>query len=363
MAKVRKRRRWLWLGVLPALALGGFFGLRALLQPERLSVFLLRQASDATGLELALSEPADIGFWPDLHLELSGLTATVPGETAPVLRAEQVEAVLPWSALRSQTLQLRSLRLHRPAIDVAQFRRWLDERADRGPSQALTLPRLDAALAIDQGRIVGDGWEISGLSLQLPSLRDGRPTTLALAGRLERANKPNLPFDVRIAVTPQQRGDELRLDPLTLSAIDAGQESAWLQLTGSLALRHPQHLGLSLHGTMPQWPTAWSALPLPASPEDEKVHLSFDYAGAPDLQGALTLRVVRGDEALDGVAQLGDVLGWAGDTTASPLPPLRGALNAARLQFGSVELRGVRVRIEDDPVATSTPVGAPDATP
>ena len=119
MAKTTRRRRWVWLGVLPALVLLALLGARALLEPERLSAFLLREASQATGLQLALSQPADVGFWPDLHLELGGLTATAPGATAPLLRVAQVDAVLPWSALDSDALQVRSLRLVSPQLDVA----------------------------------------------------------------------------------------------------------------------------------------------------------------------------------------------------------------------------------------------------
>ena len=49
MARSR-RRRWIWLIAIAALLLGGWFVVRALLQPERLSNFLLQQAQQATGL-------------------------------------------------------------------------------------------------------------------------------------------------------------------------------------------------------------------------------------------------------------------------------------------------------------------------
>jgi len=365
MARSRTRRRWLWLGLLPVLALGGFFALRTLLQPERLSAFLLRQAADATGLELTLAEPADIGFWPDLHLELSGVTAAIPGNSAaPLLRAERLDAVLPWSALRAQTLQLRSLRLYAPVLDVAVLRQWLSSREEAGPPQALRLPQLDAALAVEQGRIVDKDWTIAALDLALPSLRDGDSTVLTLDGILERAGHAALPFDLRIALTPRQAGDELRLDAMTLSAHDAGMDAPWLQLGGSLTLRHPQHLAFKLDGALPQWPATWPSLPLPASPDEAEVSLSFDYSGTPNLQGALALRVARGDESLDSSLQLGDLFAWIDDPGATPLPPLRGTLEAPRLQFGGVELRGVSVHIDDGaPAATADATGGSDAKP
>lgn len=345
--KPRKPRRWLWLGLLPVLALGGFFALRTLLQPERLSAFLLRQAADATGLELSLAAPAEIGLWPDLHLELSGLTAAVKGNAAaPLLRAEQLDAVLPWSALRTETLQVRSLRLHAPVLDVTVLEQWLSSREDQGPSRAPRLPQLDTALAVEQGRIVGADWTLAGLNLALPTLRDGRSATLSLDGTFERVGHALLPFDLRISVTPRQVGDELRLDAMTVSAHDAGIDTPWLQLVGSLALRHPQQLTFKFDGTLPQWPRTWPPLPLPASPDTDEVSLSFDYIGTPNLQGALDLRVARGDESLDGSLQLGDLFAWIGDPQATPLPPMLGTLQAPRLQFEGVELRGVRIRID-----------------
>src|SRR5690606_12892271 len=53
--------------------------LRHLLEPQRLSDFLLRQAGDATGLAFELDSPADVSLWPDLHLVLNGLSVRAPG--------------------------------------------------------------------------------------------------------------------------------------------------------------------------------------------------------------------------------------------------------------------------------------------
>ena len=52
-AAPRKRRRWIWLVLLALLALGGWIAVRTMLQPERLSEFLLQQARAATGLSSA----------------------------------------------------------------------------------------------------------------------------------------------------------------------------------------------------------------------------------------------------------------------------------------------------------------------
>jgi hypothetical protein len=90
-AKRSRARRWLWLLLLPALALGAFLWLRAQLQPERLTDFLLQQAQQATGLEFALDQPADVGLgtlraadWSvrDLQLQLDRLRDAQPSALA-----------------------------------------------------------------------------------------------------------------------------------------------------------------------------------------------------------------------------------------------------------------------------------------
>ena len=122
----RRRRRWLWLGVLPALLLLAVFGVRMLLEPARLSAFLLKQGAQATGLALTLAEPADVGLWPDLHLELHGLSAA--NGPARVLFVDRVDAVLPWSSLWADALQIRELRLVAPRVDVPAAKAWLASR-------------------------------------------------------------------------------------------------------------------------------------------------------------------------------------------------------------------------------------------
>jgi uncharacterized protein involved in outer membrane biogenesis len=149
----RRRRRWLIaFAVLLVLAAAALW-LRSLLQPERLSAFLLQRASQATGLQITLDQPARVGFWPDLHLELDGLSARIPGESSPLLTAQRVETALPWSALRSETLQLQGLRLFQPELDIDAMQRWLASRQTDGPPAPFQLPELDAPLSVEEGTI------------------------------------------------------------------------------------------------------------------------------------------------------------------------------------------------------------------
>lgn len=74
-APKRSGHRWLLILLLPGLVIAAALGLRALLHPDRISAFLLHQTQMSTGLELTLERPADVGLWPDLHIQLTGLDA------------------------------------------------------------------------------------------------------------------------------------------------------------------------------------------------------------------------------------------------------------------------------------------------
>lgn len=354
-AAPRKRRRWRWLFGLALLLLCAWFGLRFLLQPARLSAFLLQQAEAATGLRFTLEQPADVGVWPDLHLVLQGLTVRAPNDAAPILRGDRVELVLPWSALRGESLRLRELRLMPMVLDLDALLRWLDTRAELGPPAPLRLPQLNAGLHVTRSRITYGEWVLADVDLQLLGLRAGESSTLTLGGILS-GPQVHLPFQLKSVFVPRQAGNEIRLEPLAFSLQDAPGSESWLEATGRAALDHPQQLRFAFDARLPRWPVEWPALPLPLEPSgDPRVSAKLAYAGTPQLQGALELQVSRAAESLSAQLQLGDLLAWTADRWAQPLPPLHGAVAAPRLQLGAVQMHGVRLRLEADaPAATGT---------
>jgi hypothetical protein len=348
-----RRRRWIWLVAFALLLLGAWLGVRALLQPERLSAFLLQQASQTTGLEFTLGAPADVGLWPDLHLELEGLSARIPGSGVVVLQAEAVEAVLPWSALRADTIQLRSLRLQSPVIDTAALSQWLQSRDQEGPPAPFQLPQIDAALSVSSGRIHGDGWAVAALELALPYLHPGEPVQVKASGSIDIAERAPMPFDLDLDVTPTQSADQLRFEPLRLALRTAPGVAAWLNIEGAVALLPADALQLDVVATLPEWPATWPALPFPLTDSSNEVRIELDYIGSTTLQGTLELSLARGDADLRGTLAIGELFAWLDDPEASPLPPLTGELSSDLLDAGGVELRGVRIRIDDAPPAAS----------
>lgn len=346
-AAPRKRRRWIWLVLLALLALGGWIAVRTMLQPERLSEFLLQQARAATGLEITLAQPADVGFWPDLHLVLTGLSARAPGNNKLILRSERVEVVLPWSTLRGETFALRELRLASMELDANALFAWIDSRAELGPPAPLRLPRLEAGLFLSDSVIRHDDQALSELDLELSRLREGQPSTAAMSAVLTGPER-RLPFNVNLEFTPHQDGSEIRFEPIALVWRETAQSEPWLRSDGGIALDHPRSLRVDLANALPRWPADWPALPFPADESDQEVTISFDYQGTPQWQGAARLRLSRADESIVASLKLGDVLAWMSAPQRHPLPPITGTAEAERLQFGGVEMRGVSVRIDED---------------
>ena len=344
-AAPRKRRRWPWLAALAALGLGGYVGLRSLMEPERLSAFLLQQAEVATGLSFELDRPADIGFWPDLHLVLHGLTVRAPNDEASILRGHRVEIVLPWSALRGDTLRLRELRLTPMALDVDALLRWMDSRAELGPPAPLRLPQLDAGLVVSRSRITYGDWVLADVDMNLTGLRNGEASTATLSAILG-GPEVRRPFNLMLHFVPQQMGDEIRFDPLALMSRDAPSSDPWFEAKGRAVLDHPRSLRFTLETRLPRWRAEWPTLPLPDAPTAPVVTIDLDYAGTPQLQGSLDVRLARADESIDAKFELGDILAWIADPGANPLPPVRGRASADRMQFDGVELRGVSLRLE-----------------
>lgn len=345
MAMSKPRRRWLWL-LLPLAALIGFFELRALLEPERVSAFLLRQAEQATGLAISLDQPADIGIWPDLHLELIGLRATAPGASTPLLHARSVEVVLPWSALRSETLQLQRLRLIEPTLDMPALQAWLAQDDDTGPPAPLRLPQFDAAVEVEAGTVLGDGWKLLDVTFGLPSLRDGTATTLAAIGMFVTDEQVH-GFDIRLEATPSVVDDTLSLKPFVIELATSTLPSTRFRFVGEVHYATPQALRFGLSTRLMPWPTEWPPLPF-GTDASTPTTLQLQFAGNTDMQGEFDVQVSRGDDRIDASLTAGDLLAWAAEPATGPIPPLRGKVTTPRIEYEGIEATGVSLEFIDD---------------
>lgn len=345
----QRRRRWPWLlgGVLVVLA-GGAWWLARMLEPERLSAFLLQQASAATGLQLALGAPAGVSFWPDLHIELQGLRATAPGAARPLLEAGRVDLVLPWGALLHREIVIEHLRLLRPQLDLDAFLAWRAATAVEGPPAPFELPELTASLSIEDGTLAGNGWRLEDVAIETSGLRDGQRFHADVEAALVREGAPML-LAFSVQTVPRMRDGALSLDPLGLTVRVPGADDGVddpLDLEGSALLDPPRRLQLQLAGSMTRWPSAWPALE--TGDAGAPVALGISYDGPADGTGQASLDLARGEASVQAQALVVALADWIGAPMGSPLPPMTGSLDAPRIELDGVQLIGVRATLRPD---------------
>ncbi len=345
MAISRRARIWLIALVIVALLLAiGVWYVGRLLQPERLTALLLDRAGRELGLELRTGAPGDYALRPEPRLLLEGLTATIPGERAPLLRAARAELSLPWSTLRgkTETLTVTRIALEAPDLDLVALRGWLDSRP---PSdEPLSIPRLTDGLEITGGTVRDDGWSLAELTLSLPGLRDGEAATLEATARL-RLQQRATPFTLTLAVVPAMQGETLVLGDIDLR-LQASSPLPNLAAKGEL--RYGERLALALAGQLDGWPEGWPALPEPLAASSSPLPFTLRYDGAADLSAPTALSLARDETKFDARLVLTRLSDWLDTQPASPLPPLTGTLTAPKLVIEGVELEGVRVELQQD---------------
>lgn len=346
--KPRRKRRWRWLLWLAATLLIAGFGINYLLKPEKLGALLLRQINERSGLVVTTTEPARVGWWPQLHIELSGLDARLPGNDAALLQAESLDLSLPLSLLTDSLLgrepepRITGLTLRSPRLDLDAFMTWM------GPaSSEYELPDIDSPLAIESGQLLGNGWQIDGFNLELDQLHAGQPSHLQGSLRyvpLPEGSTPPLPLTFDITATPTIDTGALRLDPLQ-AELQSDQDP--ISTSGSLLLSPSGALRTGLVIQLPQWPQRLPALPLP--PDNKRFTLKLDFDERTDGQGQLDLDIQSDIDRIAGKLQIGEWLGWLGASSKDTwmLPPVTGSLTASRLQQGDILLDDATIDFDD----------------
>jgi hypothetical protein len=336
-------RRWPWLlfalAVLTAIAM---LLLRWLLQPERLGALLVERAARATGLEIVVAQPARLGVWPALQLELIGLEARLPRRPA-LLVVARVDIALPLAMLWGAELQIGGLALRSPRLDLVEWRRWRGSDLTVGPPLPPTLPDFAAALKISDGMLLAEGWQVSRISLDASPLRDGQPfsatggATLLLPASAHSAQ-------VELVATPIQTKSAIELRQLSLRLGDMGAAEA-VKLDGQAHIGVGQ-LQMQLDGVLHEtWPSSWPALPTWGQAHVAGRRLRLDYDGGIDFDGRLRL---RGEDpsslAIDGNPRR--LLEWANADDPSPLPPLAASVRIDRLEVDGAVFEGLQVGLD-----------------
>lgn len=372
MAEPARPRRWRrFFGVLALLVLLGWWFVDRQLQPERLTRTVLDRLGSSLQLDIAFEGTPDYAFSPEPRLRVPNLVVTDPATGRPVLSAKRLEVSLPWSTVRGGDVVITRLELDSPVLDVDGLQRWLASR----PPAPFRLPTLTRGMAVADGSVLGDGWALHELALDLPRLATGEPADLHASTRFVRGDtdarlRGQVHVDAAAAASAfsvQARG-ELAREPAPLEGTAAAQgrfrfaDGGFTLLADRLALdgdsplpslageayvaRHGQ-LSLGFRGRLATWPQAWPALPPPVGAARGPFPVTAVYRGEPDFSGPLQLALAVGETKVDARTRLPEMLAWIDEPSTSRLPPLEGTLTTPRLDIEGVVLRGVRAVIDD----------------
>lgn len=348
----RPRRRWLLLAIPLVLLAAIAVSLRLLLQPERMGALMVAQAESATGLRFELDQPARLGLWPNLHLELIGLRVHDAAAAATLLRAARVDLSLPLSVLWAERPEIGRIDLLQPDIDLDAVGRWLQGGAEAGPPAALSLPEFATLARASDGRLrLGDRL-LEDIELQLDPIREGQPLRLdlraSLVGKGERR-----PLSLSLDATPRQRSEGIRLESITLRFGQPNALGHGLELLGDVDLFLPQTLRLDLLMHLPQ---PW-LLPLPTLPDEAAAllagPLTIAYDGPGDLSASLRAERSEGGSEFRLIAVPSELLAWIADPAASPLPPAALHLALPAIDIEGFTVEGLRIEQEPDPPAVA----------
>lgn len=168
-------------------------------RPQRLTGALLDRIGDSLGLEIVASGVGEYTLRGDPRLVVRDLVVRQPDAVEPILRADRVELSLPWSTIRARgaVLDATRLELDGPQLDLRALQRW---QAARPPSEAPRVPRLTKGLTVRRGRIVGPGWRLDDIGIDLRALHPERPVRAEIEGRLD-AGPTRIPFDLALSMS------------------------------------------------------------------------------------------------------------------------------------------------------------------
>ncbi len=386
-APARKRRWPRFLAAFAVLLLIGAWWMDRQLEPERLTALVLDKAGAALGLELRIDGAPEYALRPEPRLVLPKLSARQPGAATPLLTADRAEVSLPWSTLTGgETLVITRIELDRPALDLAALSAWQATR----PETPFELPTLTNGVKVRDGRVIGDGWGLETLALDLPELHPGEPARAVAAGRFEQSGT-HVDFDAELALAQAGLASDLTLnaqghlknadldlpyvvalnghvdarkDPSTLqiAAFTLDSEGVVPDLSAKGSVAFGDLLALDLDGALASWPAGWPTLPMPLSESTTPLAYTLAYDGPTDLAADATLTIRRDDTTLESRLALPGVLAWLDRTDAGPLPPLQAKLATPSVVMGGVTLEGVRISIEEGNAEAESQAGEDSAT-
>lgn len=339
-----KRKRWLIaLAVTAAsLLLAVWIGGR-LLQPQRITGFVIAAIERASDLQISVARPADYAFRPTPRLRLFGVRATVPGASEVLFDIDLLDVSLPWNTLFGGDPVIRALQIEGASVDVARLAEWLGQRPSRAAGGAW--PVLEDGLQVRDSRLIGAGWSAQIHTLELPHFAMQQPLALRLAASIQR-DASDWPFTLDIDALPRELGSGFALD---VRALDMTAPSPLPTFHASGGAAFGDQFSLSLRGELADWPAAWPPLPQPlaAATSPLAFELKAIGSGSADLQVDANLRREQTRVAVQ--VPLAPLRAWLDAAPGSPLPPIVAELHSNHLEIEGARLDDVRIQLEPDP--------------
>ncbi|KAB8315376.1 hypothetical protein SD81_032405 [Tolypothrix campylonemoides VB511288] len=223
-----RRRAAIAIALLLVLALS----LRWLTRPEQALPLLLARIGATLGLEIE-AEGGDYALRGTPRLVLRHVVARQPGE-APLLRAERIDLLVPWSTLRARGREpvVERIEIDGATLDVAALQAWLDTRPESdGP-----MPTLTRGFAVRESRLLAEGWIVEQIEFDVPRFVPGAPLQARVGGRYvsdavaattalqASLDRTGLPAAITLRGRVEVEGDDWRL-PSTV-ALDGALHAA-----------------------------------------------------------------------------------------------------------------------------------------
>ncbi|MGQ4661385.1 hypothetical protein [Lysobacter sp. F6437] len=203
----QERRRWRLViakGAGAALLLMLMLSLHWMTRPSQVAGLILDRVGTALGLEISSSGASEYNLRGTPGLVVRELVVRQPGAETPLLTAGRVYLSVPWATLRAvgsgggtADLTVRRVELDAPRLDLPALQRWQDTRP---PGGEIRIPTLTDGLRIARGEVVGEGWSIERLGIDLPSLAPDAKLAARVGGRFVNGDT-SVPLDLQVALT------------------------------------------------------------------------------------------------------------------------------------------------------------------